>query len=445
MKIRFAARLLVLSSIISTTVHAGCITGDGSPTECDWTVKLGTITAVPVQACLPAKPAEGIPNPVCWELTPTSGGPFSLETLYNSSHAGIKYINFTTFTGTYDPAGVAKLKYTILGIDYAPPGAKSTVSYADSNVRGTSITTSKSFTNAASVSTSGDGNFNLFGILFGSGTGTASASYTTESDSSSSVGVQTTTNDGDIIPGPSSSALGVDHDADIIWVWLNPQIPYTVVGPAGSANSILQGNYQTNPQDPVGEMDIVAMPVAWLKNPSLIPSDVAKILARSWDTSGTGGLTTADYATILSLDPFAGGASYNPNTDSTHRYDLQAGYVFNYEPAPQGSNPITETFSVAAQNTSSQGQGASVSYSVGASFSADVELNIWVAAFTANVKTSDTITNTSKWSSTTNTSSTKTASLSITGPAYSDHYTGPVQIQVWRDNVYGSFMFYPVN
>jgi len=349
-----------------------------------------------------------------------------------------------TFTGIFGVAGTASLKYVVLGIDYAPPGAKSTVSYAGSSVRGTSISTTQSFTNTSSVSTSGDGGFNLFGIISGAGTGTASASYTSESDSSSSLTVQTTTNDGDTIPGPSSSAAGVDHDADIIWVWINPQIPYTVVGAQGTANSILQGNYQSNPADPAGEMDIVAMPVIWLENPSMIPSDVLSVLARSWDTSGVGALTTADYAAILAQDPLAGGSSYNPNTDPNSRFDLQAGFDFNYEPAAQGNNPITETFSVSAQSTSTAGQGASTSYSVGASFTADAEVD-FVVDFTGNIKTSDTITNTSKWSSIVNSATTKTASLSITGPAFTDNYTGPIQMQVWRDNIYGSFMFFPIN
>jgi hypothetical protein len=113
-------------------------------------------------------------------------------------------------------------------------------------------------------------------------------------------------------------------------------------------------------------------------------------------------------------------------------------------PNPQGNNPITETFSVSAQSTSTAGQGASTSYSVGASFTADAEVD-FVVDFTGNIKTSDTITNTSKWSSIVNSATTKTASLSITGPAFTDNYTGPIQMQVWRDNIYGSFMFFPIN
>lgn len=349
-----------------------------------------------------------------------------------------------TFTGTFGVAGTASLKYEVLGIDYAPPGAKSTVNYAGSSLRGTSISTAQSFTNASSISTSGDAGFDLFGIVTGTGTGTASASYTSESDSSSSLTVQTTTTDGDTISGPQSSAAGVDHDADIVWLWLNPQIPYTVVGTTGAANSILQGNYQNNPADPVGEMDIVAMPVIWLKNPSLIPSDVLAVLARSWDTSGVGGLTTADYATILAQDPLAANSSYDPNSDSNHRYDLQGGSTLLYEPAAQGLSPSTATLSVSAQSTSSAGQGASTSYSVGASFTADAQAN-FIVDISGNVKVTDTITNTSKWSSLINSATTKTASLSITGPAFTDNYTGPIQMQLWRDNIYGSFMFFPIN
>jgi hypothetical protein len=35
-------------------------------------------------------------------------------------------------------------------------------------------------------------------------------------------------------------------------------------------------------------------------------------------------------------------------------------------------------------------------------------------------------------------------SYSVTGPQSSDNYTGPVSFQVYRDNIYGSFMFYPL-
>jgi hypothetical protein len=64
--------------------------------------------------------------------------------------------------------------------------------------------------------------------------------------------------------------------------------------------------------------------------------------------------------------------------------------------------------------------------------------------FDLNLKISHTWT-TSTRSSTTNTLSPgQKAAFSITGPAASDNYTGPTAIQIWRDNIYGSYMFYGV-
>jgi hypothetical protein len=50
---------------------------------------------------------------------------------------------------------------------------------------------------------------------------------------------------------------------------------------------------------------------------------------------------------------------------------------------------------------------------------------------------------TNKWNSSKNNSVLQTEDLSIKNPLYTDNYTGPEQIQVWTDNLYGTFMFYP--
>ena len=77
-------------------------------------------------------------------------------------------------------------------------------------------------------------------------------------------------------------------------------------------------------------------------------------------------------------------------------------------------------------------------------FGASINLVVFKAKFALDVKTSDTYTSTNKWSSSINGGAGQTASLSITGPAAADNYTGPTTIQVWKDNVYGTFMFYPI-
>jgi hypothetical protein len=236
-----------------------------------------------------------------------------------------------------------------------------------------------------------------------------------------------------------SSAAGVDHDYDIVWVWLNPLVTLVL---APNTNAVLWTGYAFNNADDTRQMEVVPLYVRWLKNPATIPANVAARLARSWDLSGNGGLTATDYATILAADPFSS-ASYNPNTDVQHRFDLQGNHTFNYQPPPAGGQPITQTFSVATQATSSQGQSAQNTYSTAFTIDFSTGAN-FIATLSADIKLSNTYTTTNKWSITTNSATGRTASLSITGPAVEDNYTGPVALQVWRDNVYGSFMFYPL-
>jgi hypothetical protein len=328
------------------------------------------------------------------------------------------------------------LRYEVLGVDYAPPGAKSTVNYGNSAMRGTSTSNMASFTNGTMIKASVSGGGSV-GIVKGMVTESETESYEQEADSSSSVTVSTTASNADIVAGPQNSMLGVDHDFDVIWVWLNP-LPTFAVGPG----TVVWTGYAFNGEDNADEMEVVPLYVSWLKNPSTIPTNVATRLARGWDTSGVGGLTTSDYSAILAADPFAS-TTYNPNTDSTHRFDLQSGETFSYEPPPAGGQPITETFSVATTATSSAGQGASTTqtstYSVDYSASASI-----LATFSSMMTSTTSYKTVDKWSSTINSSTGRTAALSITGPAVADNYTGPTTIQVWRDNVYGSYMFYPV-
>ena len=116
---------------------------------------------------------------------------------------------------------------------------------------------------------------------------------------------------------------------------------------------------------------------------------------------------------------------------------------FNYQPPPSGGQPITQTFSVATQTTSTQGQTAQNTYSSGFTVDFNTGVNI-LGVLGLETKVMNVYTTTDRWSHEVNKTSGKTASLSITGPAVADNYTGPVTIQVWRDNVYGSFMFYPL-
>jgi hypothetical protein len=120
----------------------------------------------------------------------------------------------------------------------------------------------------------------------------------------------------------------------------------------------------------------------------------------------------------------------------TNGFDIVGGSTFPYEPPPTGGQPITTAYLVQSDVTTKLGRGAQYTYSVSFQIQTGLILN--------SVSVANTYTTTDSWNSTVTSTATNAANLSITGPATSDNYTGPTEFQVWRDNVYGSFMFYPV-
>ncbi len=398
-------------------------------------LKISGFTADPGKTWLTAAQANGLVFAVSSALYSYSAGQA------NWSFGGGPIFEKTNPASTFIAHGGQGVdigpKYQIVGVDYAPPGQHSTVSYNNSAMQGASTSTANTWSSTTGYTATLQSGASLAGILHGSVTGVFSSSFAQETDANSSIALSTTTSRTDIVQGPASSAVGVDHDFDVIWVWLNPIASY-VAGP----NKLRFTGYAFNAADDAATMEVVPLYISWLKNPSTIKADVAARLARSWDSGGLGGLTTADYAQILLADPYSN-SSYNPSTDPGHRFDLASGQSFNYEPPPAGGQPITENFSIATQTTSASGKGAmttnttalSVEFKTGANVLAEVE---------SDFKVSNSYTTTSKWSSMINSATGKTASFTITGPATADKYTGPVIMQVWRDNIYGSFMFVPV-
>lgn len=255
------------------------------------------------------------------------------------------------------PSPNAFLKYKVMGVVYAPPGSASSVTYGNSNLVGSTDT--MSFTNSSTQTTSLSVSVSA-GIphIFGS---TATYSYsdgwTDSIQRTNSVSVQTTTGNSVATMGPISSSLGVDHDNDVIYIWLNPVLTGTtaISGSTASLNwTALQSNScdRNDPADPpnlqqaVGGCDpnqypypdIIGIPVWCLKNPYSPNQGCAQWIAytsRSWDLSTWGkdsntqlplgpGLTMRDYADILEADPFVvlnGNAtnvchpSYGPHLD----------------------------------------------------------------------------------------------------------------------------------
>jgi hypothetical protein len=268
----------------------------------------------------------------------------------------------------------------------------------------------------------------------------------------------------------------VNSDYDYIWLWLNPEllVTYTPVNGSTPANLKLNG-YAFDPTDPasgeppasgpyISGPDIVEVQVGCLNGHFSCPSTLvltngivtSGTLARSWAANeyvwpaGEGpGLTSADIAQILTLDPLVASNDYTllntfPSTTSDGR--------FTKEPYPP--NPIqypvggaTELYSLVQTNTQSVASGTSnslkqafgVSEEWGTNF-----LDIWTS--TVTLTQSETLTWNYSWLNTLTTTTTLTDQLSVKGPPDPPPaYSGPTQFIAYQDNMFGTFAFVPIN
>jgi hypothetical protein len=340
--------------------------------------------------------------------------------------------NFTT-------GGVGP-QYVILNVIYAPPGpggtnslGPSTVNYSNSTAFGTNTSMSNSFTDSSVYTTQ----IGFPGLTIGGSVG-----WTQQAETSSSLAVNKSSTLSEIYTGVvPANVVGLDHDNDTINVWLNPAINCTAeeewtVIPAPAAIQCLIYDPEGIPgdrDDPL--MDTVQLPVGELNgdyNMQTLDPDTYQILLNH-------GITSADFLALAQADPYyqcAASISCVQNAiglNST-RFDLNTDPgIIHFQPSGN-STPYTIVYG----DTTTQGQQASASYSVSNSVNgSDVFLSLW----NENVKYQNTLTWTDQWSETTTNTTTQTVTLTINEPTGS--YGGPTQFEVYKDNVYQTFMLYP--
>jgi hypothetical protein len=216
-------------------------------------------------------------------------------------------------------------------------------------------------------------------------------------------------------------------------------------------SSVNVGDLGWDARDTITGMDVVPLTVGQLKGTQPIPADLQARLNRTWDSS-LGALTSADFQLLLHADPFVANPSFNPNTDTSGRYEFPRSgnpatptdLIFNYIPAPAGVQPTAQTYTSSYTSTSSTGQTATDTYTVEYSIDGSASASFLVSV-QAKLSSTAKFIWTNKWSSTVTGGTTQNANFTIVPPLASDNYTGPTAIQVWKDNVYGTFMFYPEN
>jgi hypothetical protein len=332
------------------------------------------------------------------------------------------------FTGSVNP------NYEVAGAFYAPPGSKSYADYSQTTMVGASTTMSSSFQSSVSQSvTYGYTGGSIFGTS--SYSNTAGSSLSQQQDSSSSIDISYQKTQGYKILGPSSDLLGLYHPADQLAVWLNPVANLNLTPGAVDWTS-----YSWDGRDPAHNIEIVYLTVYELENPSYFqnedPTTWGYVEKTAWNPSG--GLTDTDFSNIAAQDPYS---NASPAPDTTRYQGPVNGSTIPYKcPGCPSCQPSTWYWNTNYQVTNTQGQGAQWSYSLNFGISATYQ--IFGGLFSADLKSSDTLSWTSKWSSTETQKVTQAATVSITGPA-SCSYTGPTEFNMYQDNVYGTYMFYP--
>jgi hypothetical protein len=354
------------------------------------------------------------------------------------------YLQATAQNGSLTAVrGYVEPKYKVVGVVFSVPGTQSYVSYNNTTMMGTSTSTAGSFSTnvATSVSISQQFGCNVCGVKDGAFTGTTTTSYTQESDTSASWAVSQSTslqNKWSPLTGPS-----LDHANDVVYVWLNPEAWYTLY-PGGPTN-ILWNGYTYNLADDADNMEVYPIHLKDLLNPNGIAGLDAYTqgrFSRVWapnNTDGSGpGLTNQDLLNIAAADPFSNpnytlslGSDGKTSTDS--RFTLTPNNIYQ---VPGGTNTYTWTYTT----TATQGQGAKSTYSDSFALEEKFTADLVIASFTFDLKKSTTFTWTDQWNILMSSMMSQSAMVSINGAGAQ----GTTEFTVWQDNVYGTFMVYPV-
>ncbi len=391
--------------------------------------------------------------------------------------------------------GYINPKYVVVGVTYAPPGASSFVQYTNTTSVGNTTAINNSFTNNVGFSVSVSKGFNIpeVGIKDGGAgvklTATSSTDYTEGSNSSLTTSISKASTVSYITPGtPTFSPVNSDYD--FIWIWLNPELLFTVTPASGSTKASIQWNgYGFDGKDPAsglppasgpyyGGPDVIEVQVGCLNGHFSCPSTLTWLsgiqgpgsyvtsgtLARSWASAANNyqwasgevpGFSFEDVCQILTFDPLAYTPSQCtkqndyalldslPSTTSDGRF-TRLPYPPNVIQYPVGG--ATEQYTTVQTNTKSVASGASNTIKQG--FSISVEFGgsfLGLFSSTTTLTETQTLTWNYSWLDTITTSNSLTNELSITGPPDPPPgYYGPVQFIGYQDNLFGTFAFAPV-
>jgi hypothetical protein len=330
-------------------------------------------------------------------------------------------------------------KCLILTVIYAPPGTTapqtttgeqsfSSVSYESDSTTGSTKTISRSFKQDYQVK--------LEDLDLGVFTGGVTFTYTNNTTNSTVLNVNKKTSS--VITDPALVEDAVDHNFDMIWLFLHPKYDVTINGGEIS--------WALDPDQSAGVVQYVY--AGGLKNPSQIQSGVLQDLQAA-------GITPDDYQVILSADPLAQclqpGNKLGPQQARVPP-PLPIPPVPCLTPAPTSPRYVPTNMNIPYDEANGPGQPVALqTYSLDNSTvqmtTNSVESDYAVGVTASDLPLLDALTIQATFTvQDINTKQTQTgteqkASLTMGGPAYG--YTGPANMDVYYDALYMTFAFVP--
>ncbi|HXI26668.1 MAG TPA: carboxypeptidase-like regulatory domain-containing protein [Pyrinomonadaceae bacterium] len=308
--------------------------------------------------------------------------------------------------------GVFRPKYYILSVIYAPPGtnggnSQSSVTYGTESSMGTTVSATKSFKEDKGVSLTVEGNS---GVV----SGKLGFSYAVGQNSSNTNSLEIKKTTRTTLHTDGTDADGINHDDDVIYLWLNPTIDVAVT--ATSVDCALRTDKTA--------ADVQFAYVGWLKNPSEIPKGLR-------DRFNLYGITEQDFPEMLKADPFADGST----KIDRNRFQI-IGETFPYLPPRTGKGAMLPkqvdiSYQTEATNSSTVENETKVALTA--------EAGVGTPALKATLKFDESWTWTNKDTRATNAVTSEKASATVGGPAFG--YTGPTDVAVYYDVLYKTFMF----
>jgi hypothetical protein len=302
-------------------------------------------------------------------------------------------------------------KYQILNVMYAPAGGgQGDADYQTGSTFGTTNSTSSTWVEGTTLSFSNGGGAGDFAA----GDLNLSFSSTSTNGSGDSFDVkETTTADLNI---NRDAGDGVNHEFDRIYLLLNPQVN-VAVNPIDTTQLTQQMTVRDGQN-----AKIQFVTVGQLHGTQPINQGLANDLASV-------GITSADYQTMLNADPFSA------STPDFSRFVFLD--QFPYEPVTsQTQLPTNTVFSVSSVSTAVHSSTASQAYSVSASLAGSSD---FLGLMKVKLKLQFTFSYTHSNSSAQTTANTVSAKVTIPQPSFT--YEGPVQVVVYLDTIYNTFMF----